>query len=430
MPVDMAGMTGEKTIMDRKPARDKLWWFRQARFGMFIRWGAYAVSGRGECVALMHGLNSDAYDRKYVSRFKARSYDPVKWAQLARKAGCRYIVLTAKHYDGFCLFKTATTDFNACNRGPHRDLVMPYVKACRAAGLKVGLYYNLRSLYLRGGVEENDFSIHHRYTSSADHRFYHHLVRQQLLELFTNYGHIDVLWYDQTLPSDPHGHVIKSITAMARKLQPHVLVNECNSNPNDFDLAKCMVRSSKPGRAWEACIPFAPMSWWGYHRADGPLKSVSQLCFLLQQSAMLGGNLLLNVGPTANGRIPASQTNRMLGIGRWLEVNGESIYGSRIGPGIYATCGTSTVMGERLYIHAFRHEAPECIFRGLLSPVQRIVCLATGKLVHFEQKGDIVRMYGLPLKSPDPVAAVYRVEVSGKLRTAIQITDGNIQVGL
>ncbi len=416
--------------MSGRKADNSLKWFNGARFGMFIHWGAYSVSGLGECVALMQGISRDEYELNYISKFKARRYDPAQWAALARQAGCRYMVLTTKHYDGFSLFRTATTEFNAYERGPQRDLIAPYVNACRAAGLKVGLYYNLRSLYLRGGVEKNDFHIRHRHTSAADHRSYHEMVRQQLSELLTGYGHIDVLWYDQALPGDPHGNVIKSITAAVRRLQPHILVNECCSNSNDFDLSKCVVRSSMPGRAWEACIPLGPMSWWGYHHADGPLKSVPQLCFLLQQCSMLGGNLLLNIGPMADGRVPAWQSNRMIGIGRWLKINGESIYNSRVGPGVYTTCGTSTVAGNRLYIHAFRYEAPDCIFRGLLNPVKRIVCLATGRPVRFEQKDDTVRMYNLPSRPPDPVATVYRVEVHGELRTSININSGNIQAGL
>jgi alpha-L-fucosidase len=398
---------------------DRLEWFRNARFGMFIHWGAYAAAGRGEMVHAMHGLSKDEYDRQCVQRFKAQHYDPAAWAALARRAGCRYMVLTTKHNDGFCLFNTKTTDWNAVQRGPRRDLVAPYVKACRAAGLKVGLYFSLHDYWQAGGVPRHYNPVDRQQHTPRAYAAYYDFVRAQLRELCTNYGRIDMLFYDGGLPEDPRGKHGRAITALVRRLQPQIVVNNRDNNPNDYDTPENRFVPSPSGRPWEVCMTLAPQ-WWGYHRTDGPFKTVGELCWLLQQTASHGGNLLLNVGPRADGVIPVGQSRLLEGMGRWLKANagGEAIYGSRRGFNVLSTCGAPTTVGNRLYIHAFRHEAPECVFRALLSRVTRITCLATGKPVRFEQQGDVVRMLGLPRRAPAPVATVYRVEVAGPLKTA------------
>lgn len=392
----------------------RLAWFRDARFGMFIHWGAYSASSLGE-LSYWGGTSLDEYKAQSVRRFTARRYDPAGWAALARQAGCRYMVLTTRHYDGYCLFNTDTTDFNAARMGPRRDLVEPFVRACRAAGIKVGLYYNLRSFWQRGGLDSGHGWTPHADYTRRDHLAYYDLVRRQLRELFTRYGRIDLLFFDQALPDDPQGKAARPITAMIRRLQPHVLINNRDNNPNDYDTPEQVIVSSTAGRLWETCMTIG--CWWGYHRTDAPIRNPVELCHNLQQIARNEGNFCLNVGPLANGRIPAYQARTFQTIGRWLAVNGEAIYGSRRGPDVFCTCGSGTVVGNRLYLHAFRYEAPECVFRGLLCRVLRITCLATGKPVAFEQKGDVVRMFDLPRQPPDPVATVYRIEVRGTLRS-------------
>ena len=246
--------------------QDRMQWFRDARFGMFIHWGAYSALGRGEMVHTVQGLSREEYDARCVRRFTARRYEPAAWAALAKEAGCRYMVLTTKHNDGFCLFDTKTTDWNAVRRGPRRDLVAPYVKACRAAGLKVGFYFSLHDYWQPGGLPRDyDMKTHHRYTPAQTGAYYA-LVREQLRELFTNYGPIDMLFYDGGLPEDPKGDHARPITAMVRKLQPGIVINNRDNNVNDYDTPENRFDPSKAGRPWEMCMTLGPF-WWGYKRA-------------------------------------------------------------------------------------------------------------------------------------------------------------------
>lgn len=394
---------------------NRMQWFEQARLGMFIHWGPYSQVGRGEMVHSMHGLSKEQYEPN-VRRWKANRYDPRQWARLARQTGCRYMVLTTKHNDGFCLFRTKTTDWQSINLGPKRDLVSPYVKACRDEGLKVGFYFSLHDYWQEGGLPSGYFSSERRKYTPSQYQEYYQLVQEQLRELCTQYGRVDMLFYDGGLPADPDGKAAKPITAMVRRLQPQIVVNNRDNNDNDYDTPENLIKASQGKRPWESCMTIGPQ-WWGYHNKDGPLKSVGELCFWLQQTASGGGNMLLNVGPRGDGVIPSMYAGRLEGIGRWLAANGQAIYGSRRGFNILCTCGAPTVVGDDLFIHAFRYEAPTCTFRGVINRVRRVTCLPTGRRVKFKQTDSVVTLLDLPAKAPDPVATVYKIEVEGSLKT-------------
>lgn len=395
------------------PKKGCLAWFRDARLGMFIHWGAYSAAEKGE-INYWGGMTQQQYIDQCVNRLTARRYDPVSWVALAKQAGCKYMVMVTKHYDGFCLFDSKQTDFSAVKLGPKRDLVAPFVRACRAAGLKVGLYYNMLSYWQRGGVSPVRWATQAAGYTAADHRDYYGFVQRQVRELLTQYGPIDILWYDGVMPRDS-GKACRPITAMARRLQPNILVNNRGGNDNDFDTPENVIVASKPGRMWETCMTVG--QWWGYHRADAPLRSAGELVLGLVNIAANGGNLCLNIGPKADGTVPVWQESRFRAIGNWMAHSGESIYGTRRGLDVFTTCGHGTVVGNRLYLHAFRYEAPTCSFRGLVSPVTSVTCLATGKKVKFVQQVDVTTLLDLPTKAPDPIDTVYRVEVKGELKS-------------
>ncbi len=404
-----------KAVSDQKRTA----WFRQARMGMFVHWGAYSAGELGE-INYWAGMSRQQYIDRCVNRLTASKYDPAQWAALARRAGCKYMVMVTKHYDGFCMFDTKQTDFSAVKMGPSANLVAPFVRACRAEGMKVGLYYNLHNFWQRGGLPAGKgWTPHANSYTAADHRDYYAFVARQIEELLSQYGRIDILWYDIGLPADPRGRAGKKITDLAWRIQPHLVINNRDGNDNDFDTPENVIIASKPGRMWESCMTVG--QWWGYHRTDAPLRTSAELVHGMVTIAIAGGNLCLNIGPKADGTVPSWQISRFEDIARWMAKNGESLYGSRRGLDVFTTCGHSTVVGNRLYVHALRYEAPQCLFRGLVSPIKKITCLATGKPVAFEQQGDVTRMFNLPRRAPDPIDTVYRVEVKGEAEVDVPV---------
>jgi alpha-L-fucosidase len=239
-----------------KDEKNKSKWFREAGVGMFIHWGIYSAIGRGEWVMQQEQIPVDEYD-KHIPEFTADKYNPDEWAQLAKLAGMRYMVLTTKHHDGFCLFDTKTTNRNAVKQGSKRDLVKAYVDACRRHGLRVGLYFSLPDWSLPGYFQGPD-------KNPVNWREYIRLVHEQVRELCSAYGKIDLLWYDQMMPNQI-GDGIQPITdkdmrscklnSMVRKLQPDILINDRSLLPEDFYTAEQHAKPPEdPKRLWEACL--------------------------------------------------------------------------------------------------------------------------------------------------------------------------------
>jgi alpha-L-fucosidase len=376
-------------------------WFEKARFGMFIHWGLYAIGGHGEWIMNREQIPLEHY-RKLADQFNPTHYDPKAWAALAREAGMKYMVLTTKHHEGFCLWNSRTCRYNAVNSAAKRDLLAEYVQAVRDAGLKVGLYYSLGDWFHPDWVAgiSGDDAARERFM-----QYTHALVK----ELMTDYGRIDILWYD--LPQNYSAAQWRSVelNAMARNCQPHIIINNRAMTTEDFGTPERHVSASAAGRMWESCITLNDS--WGYTAADHDWKSPRDIALMLGDVASGAGNLLLNVGPDALGRIPDESARILRRVGQWMKVHGEAIYGSQRHGMSWNLFGTSTAVGNNLYLHLKRYWGSELIVGGLNPKALAATMLSTGQKLTIRQTGRQTIISGMPDKSPDELVSVAKLEL-------------------
>jgi alpha-L-fucosidase len=382
-------------------------WWTEARFGLFIHWGLYALPARHEWVRSRERMSDEAYDR-YFARFDPDLYDPRAWARAAREAGMKYIVVTTKHHDGFCLWDTKLTDFKATRTPCGRDLIRPLVEAARAEGLKVGFYYSLLDWH------------HPEYTIDAFHPMrddpafvarakgrdigrYAEFLAGQLRELLTGYGPIDTLFLDYSFPG-PNGKgrnewKSERLLRMIRELQPGIVINDrldLLAVPGGWDyrtpeqfMPREGVRVDGRPVPWETCQTFSGS--WGYHRDESSWKSVRQLVVMLIETVSKGGNLLLNVGPTGRGTFDERAIDRLQGLGRWMAKNARSIYGCTQAPAEFETpAGTLLTYdpgGGRLYVHVLEWPLGALALDGFAGQVAYAQLLHDASEVSFTEKG-------------------------------------------
>src|SRR5881628_2005889 len=278
--------TGAPTTSTIEDRTRRMQWWHAAKFGMFIHWGLYSVLGRHEWVMENEGIPVAEYET-LAKRFHPKPNFARDWARLAKQAGQKYMVMTTKHHEGFCNFDTKLTNYCAPKQGPGRDLVAEYVDAARTEGRRVGFYYSLMDWHHPDGARcATDEAARQRFVE-----YTHGLVR----ELMTNYGKIDILWYDVDWPLDAKGWESEKMNGMVFKLQPDIIVNNRNGLPGDFSTPEQEIRATKAGRAWESCMTMNDS--WGYQRADDNWKSAKTLVRNVVECAQGGGNYLLNIGP-------------------------------------------------------------------------------------------------------------------------------------
>jgi alpha-L-fucosidase len=383
---------------------NRMAWFESARFGMFIHWGLYSLIGRGEWVMNRERIPLEEY-KKLADQFTASGCNPKEWAQLAKDAGMKYMVLTTKHHEGFCLWDSKTCSFNSVNSAAKRDLVKEFVEAAREAGLKVGLYYSL------GDWLNPDWTRGWQGDEEAKSRFMnytHSLVR----ELLTGYGKIDILWYDLPQCYSPAEWRSVELNAMARQLQPHILINNRALTNEDFGTPEQHATATSLGRMWEACMTLNRR--WGYCPSDRDYKSPKEVVLTLASVAGGAGNLLLNVGPDGEGRIPEESARILRRTGEWLRVHGESIYGTNRHNLLWNLWGPITVKGNTLFIHQEVYFGKELVIGGLTNQVLNATLLTTGQPLRVEKKGDQTIISGLPEQSPDELVSVIKLELDGE----------------
>lgn len=385
-------------------------WFNEARYGMFIHWGPYAMAARGEWVRNRERIPLEEYTRLYVDLFQAEHYDPRTWAELAVEAGMRYAVLTTRHHDGFALWPTETSDYHAGALGPKRDLVGPFVEAFREAGLRVGLYYSpadwahadYPGAYYRDWPADDDWK-----SAEARERFIDYYSRQ-VRELMTWYGKIDYLWYDGCIPNNLQN---RAINEEALSLQPDLLINERNGEPWQVKVCEQAIRAPAEDVLWEACMTLNEN--WGYHAGDHQWKSPLDILRMLTETASKGGNLLLNVGPRADGTIPEASADILRRAGRWLSKHGASIYGSSRSPFGWSNWGRLTTRGSKVYVHLWNDVGPEMCLAEVKNKVVGARLHGTGEMIEFEQKSDRLFLRSLPDIGAEELAMTLELEVEG-----------------
>lgn len=367
----------------------RMQWWTDARFGMFIHWGLYALPARHEWVKMRERISNADY-QKYFDEFDPDHFEPKKWAKEAKAAGMKYAVLTTKHHEGFCLFDSKYTDYKAPYTKAHRDLVREFTDAFRKEGLKVGFYYSLidwhhpdftvdlNSPFRPAGIERNskltkqDSLAFQKLNAGKDFARYREYLFNQVRELLTNYGKIDIMWFDFSYPQSPFGKGhndwdSKDLLAMVRKLQPGIIVNnrlDLNNYADGFDFVtpeqvKSDALAKLRGQAFETCQTFSGS--WGYYRDETTWKSHRQLLDLLISSVSNGGNLLLNVGPTARGEFDYRATRALDSLSEWMHANEKAIYGCTFAPAGYKIpVGTKlTYNPETNRLYMFLYDYPE-----------------------------------------------------------------------
>ncbi|WP_409344097.1 alpha-L-fucosidase [Paenibacillus sp. MBLB4367] len=344
-------------------------WFVQDRLGMFIHWGLYSSAARHEWVMNRESIHPDTY-RKYFDHFDPDLYDPAVWARSAREAGMKYVVLTAKHHEGFCLWDSKLTDYTVTHTAYGQDALRLFVDAFRAEGLKVGLYYSLIDWHhpdfpVDGLHPLRDDKAAREANGARDIARYRAYMLGQVRELLTEYGTIDYLWFDFSYTymkwdwasgkgKDDWGS--EELERMILELQPNILLNDRLEldrgviTPEQYQPDKALVKDGKLV-VWEACQTLNGS--WGYDRDNLDWKPVPMLVEMLVDTVSKGGNLLLNVGPNARGELDSRSLDSLCGIGGWTRVHGRSVYGA--GPsGFRAPNGCRyTQNGSRLYLHLF-----------------------------------------------------------------------------
>lgn len=385
--------------------RDKrVQWFTHDRFGMFIHWGVYSVPARGEWVKSAERITTEDY-QAYVDAFKPRHFNPKAWARLAKAAGMKYAVMTAKHHDGFCMFDSQYTDYKCTNLPGNPDFIKDYVEAFRAEGLKVGLYYSLIDWHhpdyphyghMHHPMRENEGFKNHAYTFDN----YLDYLHRQAEELSTKYGKIDIFWFDFSY-ADRVGEKWRAteLVRMLRRHNPDVLIDNrleagggefgslLTDTPTEYsgDFAspeqiippRPLTTPSGVPRVWEACI--TGNGHWGYAKADENWKPGSMIVKALVECVSKGGNLLFNVGPDADGRIPQGAVDALEVVAGWMAKNSESIHGCGMAGIDRPEFGRATRRDNTLYFHTYDNPVGYLPLHGLKADdIAKITLLETG----------------------------------------------------
>ncbi len=389
-------------------------WFVNDRFGLFIHWGIYALPARHEWVKQREEIPDAVYE-KYFKHFDPDLYDPTLWAKAAAGAGMKYFVITTKHHDGFCLWDTQQTDYKVTNTPYGKDLIRPMAEAFRAADMKVGFYHSLIDWHHPHFKIDAIHSMRNhpdkaKLNKKRDQKKYAEYLHAQVRELLTEYGKVDLLFYDFSYPSGKKGRPkafegkgwrdwdSKKLIKMTRELQPHILVNDrldLDDQDDGYDyrtpeqfMPRSWVEYNGQRVVWETCQTFSGS--WGYHRDESTWKSVEQLLVMLIEIVSKGGNLLLNVGPTGRGEFDDRALDRLAGMGEWMKRHSRSIYGCTEPPRGFNTpkdCRlTYNSDTKRMYVHVLHWPFKELHLDGFAGKVEYAQLLNDASEVRTHQR--------------------------------------------
>lgn len=408
-------------------------WFDTARFGMFIHWGHSSQQGVelswpmvGGNAALPAGDLTVARYQASAATFNPANWDPSGLARMAKSLGMQYAVFTTKHHDGYAMFHTKTSDFGVQHSPYGRDIVREFVEAFRAEGLRIGLYFSLIDWHHPDYPAFTDADRPYRFGRSKPptpeqwERFTT-VMFEQVRELLTNYGPIDIFWFDGGWERTPDQWRAKELEALIRGLQPGILINDRLPTVGDFETPEQFVPAQPPARTWETCMTLNES--WAYNPRDQAWKSPRQVVHTLCEVAGRGGNLLLNVSPMGDGAIMPEQRAILGAMQRWLSQHLESIVGT--GPGLepWQFYGPSTRRDGTIYLHLLMRPYETVSVRGIpIRHVKRVRALGAGKELEFTTRCAILDQFfnpdpvgeltvRVPEDAIDPLATVLAVEM-------------------
>jgi len=413
-------------------------WFPDAKLGIFIHYGIYAVNGIDESWAFFNNKISYPDYMAQVDGFTASQYDPEEWAELFERVGAKYAVLTTKHHDGVALWDTKANDLSVVHKTPAgRDLITPYVEALRRHNLKVGFYYSHLDWshpdYATILPKVDDPAEYH--TSRFSNRFAYcepdqqdparwqnflKFHRQQLEELMTEFGPIDLLWFDGEWERDTEQFDMKGLKDQLYAWQPNMINNSRLRDYGDYATPEQGIPIVPPTGPWEFCVTVNDS--WGYQGTDNNHKSVRQIVRMFAETVGMGGNMLLDVGPYEDGRLQPEQVKRLEGLGDWIRKYSEAIYGTIAGlpSGLFYGASTLNKAKDNLYLMFFDKPFDQIAVKGMKKLPRRVTSLATGEELSFKMIGGLgdapgILWIDIPESIVDPNATVVKVEFDGEI---------------
>ena len=394
-------------------------WFTHDRFGMFIHWGLYSMPGRHEWIRNYEEIPNEDYE-KYFEQFNPDLFNPKEWAKAAREAGMKYFVITTKHHEGFCMWDSKYTDYKVTNTPCGRDLLREIVDAFRAEGLKVGLYHSLIDWHHPDFTVDNVHPLRNRpdrakLNEGRDMARYREYLHNQVRELLTEFGKIDIIWFDFSYPQwgeDGKGHAdwdSEGLVRMIRELQPGIMINNRLDLPGGGDVITPEQNTpddpvtDENGNpvVWEGCQTFSGS--WGYHRDELTWKSVKQCIDMLINHVCRNGNLLMNVGPTSRGYIDHRAMERLKAYAEWMKYHSRSIYGCGMAEGLVEPrdCRyTYNRETNRLYLHIMNWPFKHIHLKGLSGKVKYAQFLHDGSEVKMRDSANAQVHVSLSHKTP------------------------------
>ena len=427
----------EDVPMETREQRDaRMKWWRDARFGMFIHWGLYAapagewkgkkVGGGGEWIMNSARIPVNEYEQ-LRDQFNPDKFDAKEFVRIAKDAGMKYIVITSKHHDGFCLWDSKVSNYTIMSTPFKRDILKELSVACEAAGVRLCFYHSIMDwhhpdaqaphypTYNTGKLKNPNFA-----------KYREEYLKPQIKELLTNYGNIGVMWFDgEWIPewSEEQG---RDLYTFIKKIRPDIIINNRvgvgrkgmagmtkeGAFAGDFGTPEQEIPATGfPGMDWESCITMNDT--WGFKKSDSKWKSAATMIHMLIDTSSKGGNLLMNVGPTAEGLIPAPSAERLAEVGKWMKVNSESIYGSAPSPFKALAFGKATQKPGKVYLHVYTWPKDGTLAVPLKNKVTNAYLLADREKSLTTAAGDGGVKITVPATAPDAVASVVVLEIEG-----------------